>query len=58
MAAHEAGVPWWRDWEIGDAHDIGVCVTMGLWMLLRSYDKRTARAPLSGSSSASTEGEG
>lgn len=37
MAAHEAGVPWWRDWQIGDAADIGMSVCMGLFWLTRPF---------------------
>ncbi len=38
MAAHEAGVPWWRDGsQIGDAFDIGSCFGMGVWWIARSF---------------------
>lgn len=35
MIAHEAGVPWWRDWQIGDASDIGLTTGWLVFTLLR-----------------------
>lgn len=34
--ARALSVPWWRDWEIGDASDIGVMTALAVFYLLRT----------------------
>jgi hypothetical protein len=37
--AHNCGVPWWRDWEPGDAVDIGLATWVISWHLLNSLEE-------------------
>lgn len=41
LIAKESGVPVWRDWEIGDAADIGVTTTAAVYYLLLFFEPRT-----------------